>query len=192
MSDRVHSPARVDSLVRSVALCAIVTVSAVACAPANPEKERSSPSETPPAASAEGGATAAVASGGGAPACLLEGDWTTCAVEDRLTRAGLVFERQPEPVSYPFFKVPGTAYHIGNAEHEVQVFVYPSAAEREQDTALLDSATVSPKGTRRAWGTPPTLVTSNNLAAIILSLNDRTVERLALALGAGLPQPEKR
>lgn len=128
----------------------------------------------------------------GKPPCLLEGPWTACAIEDRLTHAGVVFDRQAEPVSYPFFGVPGTVYHIGNPEHVLQVFLYASAADRERDTKALDSAAVAPKGTRHAWRTPPTLVTSNNLAAVILSLNDRTVERLALALGAGLPQPEKR
>jgi len=122
----------------------------------------------------------------------MEGDWTPCAIEDRLTHAGVVFTRKPEPVTLPFFSVPGATYEIGNAEHEMLVFLYPSAEARERDTAALDSVSASPKGTRHAWRTPPTLVSSNNLAAVILSLNDRTVERLALAVGAGLPQPEKR
>lgn len=122
----------------------------------------------------------------------MEGDWTPCAVEDRLVHAGVVIEKQPEPATYAFFSVPGVRYHVGSAEHQLLVFLYPSAQAREKDTALLDSATVSPKGTRVTWPEPPTLVVSNNLAAVILSLNDRTVERLALALSAGLPQPEGR
>ncbi len=126
------------------------------------------------------------------PPCLLEGDWTPCAVEDRLVHAGVVIERQPEPARHPFLHVDGTVYHVGSPDHELQVFLYPSATERKRDTDALDSATASPRGARSSWKTPPTLVTSNNLAAVILSLNDRTVERLALALGAGLPQPEKR
>src|SRR5690606_1873247 len=145
------------------------------------------PEGTVPAAT--GGAAPATAAG--APACPLEGDWTPCAVEDRLVHAGVVAERQPEPARHPFFAVEGTVYQVGSPDHELQVFLYASPAERERDTAALDSATVSPKGTRVAWKAPPTLVTSNNLSAVILSLNDRTVERLALALGAGLPQPEK-
>ncbi|MEO6447457.1 MAG: hypothetical protein ABIZ91_02830 [Gemmatimonadaceae bacterium] len=124
--------------------------------------------------------------------CRKEGDWSPCAVEDRLMRAGVVVERQPEPVTHPFLSVPGVLYHVGSADHQLQVFLYPSAAARARDTDALDSATVSPKGTRVPWPEPPTLVTSNNLAAVILSLNDRTVERLAFALGAGLPQPVGR
>ncbi len=122
----------------------------------------------------------------------MEGNWTACAVEERLKRAGVVIEKQADPVQHPFMSVPGATYHIGNAEHELEVFLYPSAEARARDTAALDSTTVSPRGTRVAWRTPPTLVVSNNLAAIILSVNDRTVERLTLALAAGLPEPEKR
>jgi len=147
------------------------------------------PEAAPPQA-AVGGAAPGTANV--TPACPLEGEWTPCAVEDRLVHAGVVIERQPEPARHPFFAVEGTVYHVGSPDHELQVFLYPSSAERERDTAALDSATASPKGTRASWKAPPTLVTSNNLAAVILSLNDRTVERLALALAAGLPQPAKR
>lgn len=137
--------------------------------------------------------SAAVPTDSGAlpPACPMEGDWTPCAVEERLERAGVVLERQEEPVQHPFLQVPGVRYFVGNEEHELQVFLYPSAEARERDTSQLDSATVSPRGTRVTWRTPPALVTSNNLAAVILSVNDRTVERLTLALGAGLPAAER-
>jgi hypothetical protein len=52
---------------------------------------------------------------------------------------------------------------------------------------MLDTVFVSPPGKRITWRWPATLVTSQNLAAIILSLNERQAERIALALGAGLP-----
>lgn len=154
----------------------------------------STPAEKPPAgAVAQTAADSAPAEAAvQKPACPLEGDWTPCAVEDRLVHAGVVIEKQPEPTRHPFFAVEGAVYRVGGPDHELQVFLYPSAAARERDTAALDSATVSPKGTRVIWKTPPTLVTSNNLAAVILSLNDRTVERLALALAAGLPVSGKR
>lgn len=106
--------------------------------------------------------------------------------------AGVVLSRQPDTVAHPFLHVPGVLYQVGSAEHELQLFLYPSTAAREADTAALDSATVSPRGTRVVWRTPPTLVMSNNMVAVILSLNDRTVERLALALGAGLPKAPDR
>ena len=114
-----------------------------------------------------------------------------CAIEDRLERAGVVAERQSDSVAYPFLTVRGVEYLVGSKDHRLQVFLYPNAAQRARDTDALDSVAVSPKGTKVAWPTPPTLVTSNNLAVIILRLNDRTVERLALALGAGLPAAPK-
>ncbi len=144
------------------------------------------------AAAAAAGTSTPVADSAGVPACRLEGDWTPCAVEDRLLHAGVVLDRQPDLVRHDFLRVPGTRYHVGSADHELQVFLYASEADRRRDTDALDSATASPRGTRVTWPAPPTLVLSQNLAAIILSLNDRTVERLALALGAGLPQPGQR
>jgi len=148
------------------------------------------------AAGGDGAAVAAeslpAADSAGVPRCRLEGDWTPCAVEDRLLHAGVVLDRQPDPVRHDFLRVPGTVYHVGSADHQLQVFLYASEADRRRDTDALDSATASPRGGRVAWPAPPTLVMSHNLAAIILSLNDRTVERLALALGAGLPQPDPR
>lgn len=163
----------------------LVALLSACSGPAHREGEKA-----PPPASGAG--VPASAAPGAKPACALEGDWTPCAVEDRLLRAGVVAERQPAPVRHPFFAVEGILYQVGGPDHELQVFLYPSAAARARDTDALDSATVAPRGTRVMWKAPPTLVTSNNLAAVILSLNDRTVERLALALGAGLPQPGQR
>ncbi|MEO7965485.1 MAG: hypothetical protein ABIT38_16370 [Gemmatimonadaceae bacterium] len=120
--------------------------------------------------------------------CVKEGAWALCSVEDRLVHAGLVVERRDEAVRRYFMKVPGVAYQLGAKDDVVEIYIYPTVEARKRDTELLDSATVSPNGTHVIWSAPPTLVTSNNMAAIILSLNDRTVERLALALGAGLPQ----
>lgn len=101
-------------------------------------------------------------------------------------------EKREAPVHRDFFTVEGTAYQIGVKDDVVEVFVYPTVEARKGDTDQLDSATASPKGRKIVYGAPPTLVMSNNMAAIVLSLNDRTVERLALALGAGLPLPDKK
>ena len=117
--------------------------------------------------------------------CPKWGDWQICSVEDRLTRAGLVLERDPKPVRHDFMSVPGVRYSVSKAE--VQVFVYPSGAARARDTDVLDTVTVAPRGKQIIWPEPATLVTAGNLAAIILSVNARQAERIALALGAGLP-----
>jgi hypothetical protein len=119
--------------------------------------------------------------------CPKVGDWQRCSVEDRLTRAGLVIEAR-DTVRHAFLSVAGLSYSVGAGEDEVQVFVYPTAAARKADTDRLDSARVGPRGaTAPRYRVPPLLVTSSNLAAIVFSLNDRTSERLSLALSAGLP-----
>jgi hypothetical protein len=171
-------------------VAAILASGAIACSPST-EKESAAAAAAPPHDSVSSHPSPA-AGAASATGCRMEGEWTPCAIEERLVRAGVVIEKQPATASYPFFSVPGVSYNVGSAEHQLLVFVYPSASARAHDTALLDSATVSPRGTRVTWPAPPTLVVSNNLAAVIVSLNDRTVERLALALSAGLPKPEKR
>jgi hypothetical protein len=106
-------------------------------------------------------------------------------VENRLTSAGLVVTARHDPIRQPFLHVTGTVYDASKAE--IQVYLYPNATERAKDTDALDTTTVSPPGHPIIWKEPATLVVSNNLAAIILSVNGRQAERIALALGAGMP-----
>jgi hypothetical protein len=119
----------------------------------------------------------------GDTACPTWGDWQPCSVEYRLARAGLLLTKADAPVRHAFMHVPGVGYDVGNAQ--IEVFLYPNAQERARDTDQLDSETVSPRGQPQIWREPPTLVVSNNLAAIILSVNARQAERIALALEAG-------
>ena len=119
-------------------------------------------------------------------ACPTWGLWQACNVEDRISRAGLAVNRRDEGVKHDFMSVEGLVWETSRAE--IQVFLYASEADRMKDTDLLDTVFVAPPGKRITWRWPAQLVTSNNMAAIILSLNGRQAERLALALGAGLPR----
>lgn len=118
-------------------------------------------------------------------ACPDVAPWRPCSVEDRIARAGLAVNRRPDGVHHDFMHVDGLVWETSRAE--IQVFLYPSEEERRRDTDQLDTVFVSPRGRRIYWKQPATLVTSQNLAAIILSPNPRQTERIALALGAGLP-----
>jgi hypothetical protein len=117
--------------------------------------------------------------------CPAWGLWQACSIEDRISRAGLAVNRREEGVRHDFMRVEGLVWETSRAE--IQVFLYPSEAERKKDTDMLDTVFVAPKGERVTWRWPAQLVTSQNMAAIILSLNGRQAERIALALGAGLP-----
>jgi len=146
--------------------------------------------DTPPPASDSGSAPAALSEGtgrSGDTSCAKSGAWQPCSVLDRLEHAGLVLKQQPAPARIPLFSVDGITYETNRAT--IHVFLYPDQATRRRDTDQLDSATVAPQGGGGvyAWSDPAVLVTSNNLAAVIVSPNERQTERIVLALGAGLP-----
>ena len=104
---------------------------------------------------------------------------------DRLEHAGLVITARADPVRLPMFRIEGRTYETTRST--IHVFLYPDEAARRRDTDLLDEVTVARRGETYSWSDPVTLVTSNNLAAVVLSPNERQAERIALALGAGLP-----
>lgn len=117
--------------------------------------------------------------------CPKSGAWRPCNVLDRLEHAGLVVTQKGELAHIPFFSVDGITY--ATTQSTIHVFLYADQATRQRDTERLDSVTVAPKGGTYSWGEPAVLVTSNNLAAVIVSPNERQTERIVLALGAGLP-----
>ena len=127
-------------------------------------------------------ASSAPAEGSG---CPIYSPWRACSVEERIGRAGLAVTRRDKGIKHDFMSVEGVVWETSRAE--IQVFLYPSEAERKKDTDMLDTVFVSPPGKRIMWRWPAQLVTSQNMAVIILSLNGRQAERIALALGAGLP-----
>lgn len=117
--------------------------------------------------------------------CPEWGLWRECNVQKRLDRAGVRIEKQEEGVRHDFLDVEGLVWKTARAE--VQVFLYPSKAARELDLADVDTVNVSGRDKRIYWKEPAVMVTSGNLAAIVISMNPREQERIALSLGAGLP-----
>ena len=146
------------------------------------ETPKAAETKAPEVAAAESTLATMPTPGGTCPAFGL---WQACSVEDRISRAGLAVNRREEGVKHDFMSVEGLVWETSRAE--IQVFLYASEADRKKDTDKLDTVFVAPQGKRIMWRWPAQLVTSNNMAAIILSLNGRQAERIALALGAGLP-----
>ena len=121
-------------------------------------------------------------------ACPHTGQWATCSVENRLRQAGFVAKRvQDKPPARAGFSVTPIVYTLGSSR--LEVFLYPDEAALARDIAKIDTVTVAPIGSAGAWETPPLLIRSGNLAAVLLSQKPRQAERLALALTAGAPQP---
>jgi hypothetical protein len=113
--------------------------------------------------------------------------WNLEMVEGQLRDAGFAVTRDRTPVNLQFMSVPGTALDLGGSV-TMQVYLYGDAGARGADTDKLDPARASPRGGATAWRTPATLVTDNNLAAIVFTADSSARARIAEALhrrGAG-------
>jgi hypothetical protein len=184
-------------LVASWGVCWGVTAALLACQRESPARTDSSVSASSPAAtpgpsaasprgdSVPAAATAPASGAQTTAACASEGEWQSCSVEKRLTDAGFVpINKGPAPSGV--FPVAGTSYALGAAQ--LHVYIFKSAKEREQAVAGIDTTTVSRRGAAAPWSLPPTFITSNNLVAIFVSDNARQIERVQLAITAGLPR----
>jgi hypothetical protein len=166
----------------------------VACAREQSPRSDSISSKSPPSvvtrARTDSGTTgqppaATTPSSASATACVSEGAWQSCSMEKRLTEAGFVLiKKGASPTGV--FGVPGTAYALGAAE--LHVYLFPSAKEREVAIAGIDTVAVARRGSAASWPLAPTLITSNNLVAVLVSDNGRLIERVQNAITAGLPR----
>ena len=119
---------------------------------------------------------------------MSEGEWQSCSIEKRLTDAGFVpINKGPAPTGV--FPVAGTSYALGAAQ--LHVYIFKSAKERERAVAGIDTTKVSRRGSPSSWPLPPTFITSNNLVAVLVSDNARQIERVQLAITAGLPRASR-
>jgi hypothetical protein len=173
------------SVARAALAAWLTVVAATACRDADSSGSDSAAASAPalrPADTAAG--PDSVDAGAATEGCVAEGAWRQCSVEKRLTDAGFVpVERGAAPADV--FAVPGTTYALGPAT--LHVYLFSTAADRERAIAGIDTVAVAPAGKPAPWGAPVTLITTNNLAAVLVSDNGRLIERAQLALTAGLP-----
>lgn len=125
---------------------------------------------------------------GDSAACPTDGVWRHCSVAERLRKAGLVPHRRAGTTTLPFLSTPGVIYDVRHVA--VHAFVYADSAAARRDGDALDPIRVAPRGGTHAWPERATLVRSGNLIAVLLSSNDRQIERVQLGLEAGAPRPE--
>ena len=134
---------------------------------------------------AAGGATAADTAGGGAPDdCPMRGRWRQCAVVERLERSGFGVELVPDTVRQPGLSIPGSVLRLGATE--LQLFLYADSADARREAAAVrpaDAEPVAVRGIRRA----PAVIHSANLVALYFNNDDHRLERVQLAITAGLP-----
>ena len=107
--------------------------------------------------------------------------WNLEMAEGQLREAGFTVSRDRTPVNLPYMSVPGTALDLGGVA-TVQVYLYGDAAARGADTDKLDPTRAAPRGANVAWRSPATLVSDNNMAAIVLTADPAVRTRIADAL----------
>ena len=120
-------------------------------------------------------------------ACPRDGTWKPCALEDRISKAGMV-AKVLDSVRVPFFKSTGTRYRIGK-EARMVVFYGADSAALLKATAGLDPFRLTPRGdTIGAWPVAPReVIRSANLIAVLFEVNATQAERVRLAITAGAP-----
>lgn len=164
----------------------IVTVSGLCGCGGGRSGAADSRAATPPPDS-----SASMTSGAGAAKqpCPATGLWAPCSVFDALDRAGLAPRRDSaagavrvDPLSRA-----GVRILLGGAQ--LDVFLYPSEAERARDEARLDKHQYIEATDEPTLRGEPTLIRNANLLAILHSRNDHQRERVSDVLTAGAPQP---
>ena len=122
------------------------------------------------------------------PACPANGQWSDCAVFDRLDHAGLAPRRDSTvtSVELPPLAQRGTRLLLGNAE--MDVFIFPDVSTREREEARLDKSQYIEATDEPTLRGEATLIRNANLLAVLHSRNDHQRERVSDALSAGPPQ----
>jgi hypothetical protein len=108
--------------------------------------------------------------------------WNAVEVVSRLEAAGLVVRDLNRPVSAPGFGAEGATLAVSGGE--LVVFLYPTVSARSAATNDLDSATAAPPGGGPVWPSRPRLITSGNLAAVLLTDREQLAERVRNVLEA--------
>jgi hypothetical protein len=122
-----------------------------------------------------------------AVACPATGNWSECAIFERLDRAGLAPRRDSAAVTEPPLTNRGVLLRIGASE--LELYFYPNTKSREGEEAKLDRTKYVDYAAPLTIRHEPTLIHSANLLAILHSSNDHQRERVADAITAGPPQP---
>jgi hypothetical protein len=105
---------------------------------------------------------------------------------ERLDRAGLAPQQDSGRVAEAPLSSRGIAIQLGRSE--LRIFIYGNRAEREHDQAKLDTSKYVQASQPLSMRVEPTLITSENLLAILRSGSDHQRERVSDALTAGPPQ----
>ena len=158
----------------------------ISCSKSGDSSSRADTSFPPPASVSSNPAAAPAKT---ADTCPHNGKWALCSIERRLKQSGFVVRKTDSAaVTRAGFSIKPTVYSLGQSR--LEVFLYKDSTAMKKDIAKLDTLVAGPRGAPSQWGdTPPVLIRSANLSAVILSSSPRQLERAVLAITAGPPQP---
>lgn len=122
-------------------------------------------------------------------ACPVNGQWSECAVFDRLEHAGMAPRRDTTAarVELAPLNQAGTRLLLNAAE--LDVFLFPDPASRQRAESKLDRSKFIEATDEPTLRGEATLIRNENLLAVLRSRNDHQRERVSDALSAGPPQP---
>lgn len=153
--------------------------------------EREAAERVPVAGQSAAAASPAIppASSTAKPPCPATGNWSECAVFERLDRAGLAPRIDSAGATEPPLSLSGQLLRVGNSQ--LELYLYADAASRERDQTKLDRTKYADASAPLSMRPLPTLIQSVNLIAILHSRNEHQRERVADAITAGPPQPSR-
>jgi hypothetical protein len=124
----------------------------------------------------------------GKPVCPANGQWSQCAVFERLDHAGLAPRRDSSAgaVALTPLSERGSRLLLGNAQ--LDVFIFPDESTRQHEEARLDRSQYIEATDEPTLRGEATLIRNANLLAVLRSRNDHQRERVSDALSAGPPQ----
>lgn len=124
--------------------------------------------------------------------CAADGLWRPCNLIDRLVHAGVgAKEVETDTTRVPFFAPPGINYRIGKNGLLI-AFYFKDSVSAKKSWVALDTIKLRPKtDTISPWPRTVSPIRSANVIVAFFGTSNAQVERVSLALRAGLPAPAK-
>ena len=124
--------------------------------------------------------------------CAADGLWKPCNLLDRLVHAGVgAKEIDTDTTHLPVLSPDGLHYRIGKTGLLIAFYFKDSVAAKKSWNAL-DTLRLMPKtDTLTPWPGTVTPIRSANVITAFFGSNNAQIERVSLALRAGLPAPTK-
>ena len=124
--------------------------------------------------------------------CPGDGLWRPCVLAERVKRMG--FDAKVlanDTTRVPFLSAPGLHYQIGKSGLLIAFYFADSASAKTSWLALDTMRLVPPADTASPWPSKPLAIRSGNMVAAFFGTSATQIERIGLALRAGVPAPQR-